>query len=398
MIKKEEALDIILKTSKPLGIVKETLLNSFDRVLAQNVYSKDCLPPFNKSAMDGFAIKSEDTKNETVQFEIVGLIKAGDFCTNVLQNGKSYKIMTGAPLPQGADCVIEIEKVNVDGNKLFVNNLLADGLNVIKKGEEVQEGELVLKSDTLLRPVEIGMLASLGYGQVDLYKKPTIALLVTGDELVDVDSILSYGKIRNSNEYTLKAMIDKIGATAISYGLIPDKKDILKSKLEDALKKADVIITSGGASVGDYDFVSEVLEELGAKMLFDSVAIKPGKPLSFWKLKEKLIFSLPGNPLSAIITFEQFIKPAIKKIMNCYEDEEFLTLTAGDDFKVKKGRAKFISVKIKKEEGKYIAYKIGSQSSNHLKTLTKANGIMIIPEEREKIKAGDVLYGKFIFK
>ncbi|MEY8000691.1 gephyrin-like molybdotransferase Glp [Clostridium sp. Mt-5] len=403
MIDVDNALNIINESTKKLSLEKKDILSCLNKVLAEDIYSKDNLPPFDKSAMDGYAIKSEDTTNcdseNVVEFEIKGLIKAGDYCEDELKPGQTFKIMTGAPLPKGADAVIEIEKVEVEGNILKISQVVNKNNNVIKLGEEIKADELALNKGSNIRPVEIGLLASLGYSSVNIYKSPTVALIITGDELIDIDSKLQRGKIRNSNEYSLKALIKNSGAKALSLGVVADDKDNLKGKVKYALKNADIVVSSGGASVGDYDFVDNVLKEIGADMKFNSVAIKPGKPVTFATYKEKLFFSLPGNPLSLITTFEEFVKPAIEKMMGKQigNTEEFPVILA-ENFKAKRGRKKYVYVEIKEDNGKYYAYKVGSQCSNHLMTMSGANGIIIIPKECGEVKAGGVLNGKFIFK
>lgn len=403
MIDVDKALNIIDENTKELTLEKRDIVSCLNKVLAEDIYSKDNLPPFDKSAMDGYAIKSEDTRNynteKVVEFEIKGLIKAGDYCEEELKAGQAFKIMTGAPLPKGADAVIEIEKVEVEGNILKVSQEVSKDNNVIKLGEEIKVDELALNSGSNVRPVEIGLLASLGYSSVKVYKSPTIALIITGDELVDVDSKLEKGKIRNSNEYSLKALIKNLGAKALSLGVVADDKDTLTEKVKYALDNADIVVSSGGASVGDYDFVDVVLKEIGADVKFNSVAIKPGKPVTFATYKEKLFFSLPGNPLSLITTFEEFVKPAIEKMMGKQiESKGEFSVILADDFKAKRGRKKYVYVEIKEDNGKYYAYKVGSQCSNHLMTMSEANGIIIIPEECGNVKTGEVLNGKFIFK
>lgn len=403
MIDVDKALNIIDENTKELDSEKKDIVSCLNKILAEDIYSKDNLPPFDKSAMDGYAIKSEDTRNynteKVVEFEIKGLIKAGDYCEGELKAGQAFKIMTGAPLPKGADAVIEIEKVEVEGNILKVSQEISKDNNVIKLGEEIKVGDLALNSGSNVRPVEIGLLASLGYSSVKVYKSPTIALIITGDELIDVDSKLQKGKIRNSNEYSLKALIKNLGAKALSLGVVADDKDTLREKVKYALENADIVVSSGGASVGDYDFVDDVLKEIGADVKFNSVAIKPGKPVTFATYKEKLYFSLPGNPLSLITTFEEFVKPAIEKMMGKQigNKGEFPVILA-EDFKAKRGRRKYVYVEIKEDNGKHYAYKVGSQCSNHLMAMSEANGIIIIPEECGNVKAGEVLNGKFIFK
>jgi len=403
MISIEEALSIILQETQVLEGEEKNILSCLNKVLEEDIYSKDNLPPFDKSAMDGYAIKSEDTNlckdAVSVQFEIIGLLKAGAFSSEELKHGQAFKIMTGAPLLKGADAVIQIENVNVNDDKLYVHEKVKSGNNVIKFGEEVKVGEVALAKGIVIRPSEIGVLASLGYSSIRVHRDPVISLLITGDELVDINSELKMGKIRNSNEYSLMALVKNLGAEVLSFGVIEDNKDILKNKVKEALEKSDIVITSGGASVGDFDFVEQVLKEINADVKFKSVAIKPGKPISFAIVDKKLFFSLPGNPLAAITTFEEFVRPACEKMLGkevvC--DNTFEVILC-NDFKAKEGRKKYIYVNIKNVDGKFYAYKIGSQSSNHLITMSKANGIIIMPEGVGYKKAGDILNGKFIFK
>ncbi len=398
MIKIEDALNRIMKEVKILGVETKDLISSLNYILGEDIYSKDILPPFNKSAMDGYAIKSEDTNN-TLTLEIKGIIKAGGYYEGELRSGEAFKIMTGAPLPSGADAVIEIEKVKVEGNKLVLEDAVEKGNHVIKKGEEINMGDLALSKGKEIRPAEIGFLASLGYSNIKVYKAPTIALLITGDELIDIDKALEKGKIRNSNEYSLTALVGAVGAKSLSLGIIEDEKDILKEKMKYAFEHADMVISSGGASVGDYDFVEDILKEIGANIHFTKVSIKPGKPVTFATYKEKLFFGLPGNPLSLITTFETFVKPSILKMMGkdsfCSKE---ISVILGDNFKVKKGRTKYVYVNIKKEDEGYVAYELGSQCSNHLMTLSKANGIIIIPEDIEIAQKGEVFNGRYLFE
>jgi len=399
----KEAQKIIFNNIELSSLEERDILQCNDKVLGENIYSKDNLPPFNKSAMDGYAIKSEYTEsvsNENItEFKIKNTIKAGEYCTEILEHGEVYKIMTGAPVPNYADSVIEIEKVIVENNKIYINEKVKKDKNIIKLGEELRIGDLALKKGSVIRPSEIGLLASLGYKKVKVHKSPVVALIITGDELVDIDSKLSEGKIRNCNEYALISLIEKIGAKVVSFGIVCDDKNSLREKINLALNEADIVITSGGVSVGDYDFIEDILGDIGADIKFNNVAIKPGKPVTFATYKKKLFFGLPGNPLSVINTFEEFVKPAIKKNMgkSNFHNEEFKVVLA-DNFKTKAGRRNFVYVHLKKENEVYYAYKIGSQSSNQLVTISKANGIIIIPEDIENVHIGETFNGRFIFK
>lgn len=403
MISVEEALIIILEESKALECEEKDILSCLNKVLAEDIYSRDNLPPFDKSAMDGYAIKSEDTDayedGVSIKLEIVDLIKAGESSDKELKNVQAMKIMTGAPVPKGANAVIQIEKVEVREDTLYISEKVKNGCNVIKLGEEIKVGDIALRKGTLIRPTEIGVLASLGYSKIKVYRNPVVSILTTGDELVDINETPKFGQIRNSNEYSLKALIQNLGLEALCLGIVEDKKDTLKSKVKEALEKSDIVITSGGASVGDFDFVEQVLNEINADIKFQSVAIKPGKPISFAVIDKKLFFSLPGNPLSAITTFEEFVKPACEKMLGkSMEGDNTFPVILAEDFKEKEGRSKYIYVKIKAENGKLYAYKAGSQSSNQLITMSKANGIIIMPAGIGYKKAGEVLSGKFIFK
>ena len=397
------ALGTISKEIKILGVESRELLSSINMVLAEDIYSKDNLPPFNKSSKDGYAIKSKDTYNcsekNICKLKIKGIIKAGDFLSDTLKNGEAYKIMTGAPVPSGADAVIEIEKVESKEDKLYIYDQVNENNNIIKFGEEIKSGDLAIKKNTIIRPAEIGALASLGYSKVKVYKAPKVAIIITGDELVSIDSNIENGQIRNSNEYSLKALITSLNAEVLSLGIVSDDREALKEKMKLALDNADIVITSGGASVGDYDFVKDILKEIGADIKFSKIAIKPGKPVTFATFNEKLFFALPGNPSSLITTFEKFVNPTIKKIMGKEDaiSEEF-PVTLMYDFKCELGREKYVYVEIKKKDEKYYAYKVGSQCSNHLMTMSRANGVIIIPKEVDDVKTGQVFNGKFIFK
>ncbi|EJO5347643.1 molybdopterin molybdotransferase MoeA [Clostridium botulinum] len=403
MITIEEALKIIKKETKTIGVETVDILSSLNRVLAEDIYSKDILPPFNKSAMDGYAIKFEDTKicedGIDTKLNIVGLIRAGEYYEEELKNGEAIKIMTGAAVPKGANAVIQIEKVKCKNNQLIISDPVKKDTNIIKMGEEINVGDLALTSGKVIRPTEIGFLASLGYSKILTYRTPKVAIISTGDELLDIDDELQKGKIRNCNEYSLIALCKNLGVEFISLGIAKDEKEVLKQKIIEGLENADMVITSGGASVGDFDFVEDVLSEIGVKVKFTSVAIKPGKPVTFATFNDKFFFGLPGNPLSLITTFEQFVKPAIKNIsgFNKIEDGKIL-VTALSNFKGKNNRRKYIYANIIEENGTYYAKDLGNQCSNHLMTMSKANGIIIMNEDVHEIKVGEKVYGKFIFK
>jgi len=278
-------------------------VDSLNRVLSEDIYSNDNLPPFDKSAMDGYAIRSCDTQNkENVVLKIKSIIKAGDFCAESLKENEAYKIMTGAMMPNGADAVIQIEEVISKSDNLYIPKEVKKGNNVIKLGEEILKGDIALKKGTLIRPPEIGLLASLGYEFLNVYKVPTVGIVITGDELIDINFKLENGKIRNSNEYSLKALIKSANAKVFSVGIVNDDRQVLKEKILLAFENSDIVVSSGGASVGDYDFIKDILCEIKADIKFTSIAIKPGKPTAFAVYNGKIFFALPGNPTALIST------------------------------------------------------------------------------------------------
>ncbi|MBI6871649.1 gephyrin-like molybdotransferase Glp [Clostridium aciditolerans] len=401
MITIEEALEIVLKETKVLGFETVNILNSLNKVLAEDIYSKDNLPPFDKSAMDGYAIISDDTENASeekpVKLKIKGTIKAGDFYKGQLKCGEALKIMTGAPVPNGADAVIQIENVEADNEEVAIFNPVEKNKNILNLGEEIKKGDIALLSGMTIRPSEIGLMASLGFSSAKVFKVPKMIVITTGDELIDVSEELISGKIRDCNGYSLMALGKNLQADVKFYGIVRDDMDVLFKKMQEAFEEGDIIITSGGVSAGDYDFVENCLKELGADIKFSSVAIKPGKPFTFAKYKDKLFFGLPGNPLAVINTFEQFVSPAAKKMMGKSDihNKQFKVIL-GEDFKSVKGRTNYVYVNIEEKDGIYYAYKVGSQSSNQLLTISKANGIIIL--DKEMVKAGEEVNGRFIFK
>jgi molybdopterin molybdotransferase len=390
-----EALKTILEDAGTLEAQDTELLSSLGRVLAQDIYAKDSLPPFDKSAMDGYAVRSEDG----MRLRVTDVVRAGGDLPEGLKPGEAFKIMTGAPVPVGADAVVKKEDTEVEGEFVLLRKPAKAGQNILKSGEEIREGDLALRKGSTIRPAEIGLLASLGYSRVRTYRTPRIALLVTGDELVGVEEKLEPGKIRNCNEYSISAMAGELNAEVISYGIVRDDPEEIMGKMKEAFSRADIVVSTGGASVGDYDYVGMTLEKLGADMKFSAVAVKPGKPVIFATYGGKLFFGLPGNPLSVINTFEEFISPAVKKMMGKQELEaETFPVVLENDIKVSTGRMNYAYVFIEKKDGTYYARNAGPQSSNALMTICRANGIVMLDGNASTAKAGETANGKFIFR
>ncbi len=391
MINAEEAHKIIFDSVKPLGTISVALERSLHRVLAENIIANENIPPFDNSAMDGFAIRSEDVQKVPTTLNLMGEISAGTVFPASLKINEAVSIMTGGKIPQGCDAVIQHEWTE-QPNKQYVNILrnVAIGHNIRRAGADIATDAIVFEKGQHLRPQEIGVLASLGKRFVEVYRPPRVAVLTTGDEVIDIDKPLSDGKIRNSNAYTLVALLRDIGCEVDNLGIARDDKTELKQKISDGLN-ADVLITSGGVSVGKYDFVMDVLKELGAEIKFWKVNIKPGMPLMFALCNGKPVFGLPGNPVSTTVTFLKFVKPALLNMSGHQKADSGYTIHARLEHEIKKtdGKRHFVRGILESRNGSLSVRSTGSQVSNMLTSLSKANCLIIIPEEKEIIRSGE---------
>ena len=342
MISVEEARRIILENIRPL---KETeakeMCSCLGRVLAFDLMAKENIPPFSNSAMDGFAARAKDlagaSRENPKTLEVIESLAAGYTARRSVGSMRAIRIMTGAPLPKGADSVVMVEDTKNKEEFVIIFKEVEKGENVRYAGEDVKKGEIVIKNGTVLKSGHIGLLASLGAGKIKVFRQPRVAILATGDELVEIGQRLSPGKIRNSNAYSLYGQALKMAALPILLGIARDNKKDLEQKIRKGLS-ADMLLVSGGVSVGDYDFVKDVLKDLGTQMKFWRVAMKPGKPLAFGMMNGVPVFGLPGNPVSSMISFEQFVRPALLKMSGAREISRFyLPAIAKEDFEKKKG-------------------------------------------------------------
>jgi len=313
MISVDEAKKLIIKNSKTLNTIYLNVTECEGYVLAENLKSKLDLPLFNNSAMDGFAIKHSDSLNSSIKrptkLSIVKTIKAGESPRIKLQSGQAAKIMTGAVIPEGADTVVRKEDCTADENYLMLNQKVPSRQNIRYKGEEITKGAIGLKKGVVINPAAIGFILELGYKKIKVYGKPGISLLVTGEELLDVNEKLKIGKIRDTNSYSLSAAIKKENADLISADRVKDSYQEIKRKISSSLKQSDVLIITGGVSVGDYDYIKEILAEIGVEKIFWRVSQRPGGPLYFGIHKNKLVFGLPGNPVSSLVCFYEYMRP-----------------------------------------------------------------------------------------
>jgi len=406
MVSVEEALQKILSRIEVLEPERKPILDSLGQVLAEDVYSTIDIPPLDNSAMDGYAVKAEDTHGVSEAspkiLSVTGKVAAGSMPKGEVKRGSAIRIMTGAPLPQGADAVVPFEDTDEVARKASHRDLsqigilreVREGMNVRRKGEDIAKGSLVLKKGTVLRPSEIGVLASLGRPTVAVIRRPIVSILATGDELTDIDQPLPAGKIYNSNTYTIAAEVRQYGGIAKILGIGRDSVRSLEQKIDEGLD-SDMLITSGGVSKGDYDVVKDVLAKCG-EITLQTVCMKPGKPSAFGMIgkgsRKIPHLGLPGNPVSSMVTFEQFARPAILKMMGKSNlAKPSIRAIMEDDIVNTDMRRLFARVTVAKRNGKYYARVTGPQGSGILTSMVKANGLAVIPENTKRVKKGDIV-------
>lgn len=389
----EQALHTILSQIKIIGTERCDILSSLGRVLAEDISAPFNVPPFDNSAMDGYAVRQADiaaaSAERPARLRIAGDIPAGYSAAAPLEQGSALRIMTGAPVPDGADTVIMQEDTASDGAFVEILKQSPAGTNIRRAGEDIKKGSLLFRAETMLRPAHIGILASIKKAVVSVYQRPRVAILSTGDELVDIDEELTKGKIVSSNSYSLASLVADSGGIPVVLGIARDTKEALKARLLQGLH-ADIILSSGGVSVGEYDFVKDVLQDLGIDMKFWKVAMRPGQPLAFGIIGGKPAFGLPGNPVSAMVSFEQFVRPAMRK-MGGHKNIFRATVEAGALEKVsaREGRTFFARCLVTRMAGQYYATTTGEQGSGILMSMAAANGLMIIPDNGRGVNPGD---------
>jgi molybdopterin molybdotransferase len=393
MISVEDALNQILEVIVPLGQEKVGILDSIGRVIGEDIHANRNIPPRDNSAMDGYALRWEDTRGASISkpviLKVIEDIPAGTIPRKNIGSGESSRIMTGAPIPDGANAVVRVEDTEKDGQKVKIFVKAKEGQDIRSAGEDVKEGELVISQGNVIRPAEIGMLAALGRSFISVNQRPLVAVVATGDELVDIDENPTPWQIISSNSYSVAAQIIDCGAIPIQIGIAKDKRDDLISKFNAALR-ADIIVSSGGVSVGDYDLVKDVMKEVGNKMQFWQVAMRPGKPLAFGVMGGVPVFGLPGNPVSSMVAFEQFVRPSILKMMgHKYLFRRIVKATLKDSITKKKGTRHFVRARVSFENGRYSAVTTGEQGSGILKSMVRANGLVILPKDITSVKKGD---------
>lgn len=379
----------VVESVSTLGAESIKLEQSLGRVLAEEVSANRDQPPYDISAMDGFAVRSADLTSIPAALKIVEDIKAGDMPTKILSPGQCARIMTGAPVLQGADAVIRVEDTQaLTDSTVQINQTVKPGNDIRRLGENMRNGEVVLTPGTEITPGVIGVLATVKRAQIQVYRRPRVAILSTGNELEGLDEPVDPNKIPNSNSYALMAQVQSLGIEPTLLGIARDDPEELKQFLRRGLE-FDVLLVSGGTSVGVHDYVRPTIEALGVQMLFWRVSMKPGHPVAFGKLDEKIIFGLPGNPVSSMVCFEQFAVPALRRMMgHARIFRRTITARLTHSVKHQAGRTEFIRVMLAKEQDGYAATSTGAQGSGMLLSMAKADGLAILPGDCSGLAAG----------
>lgn len=385
MISVEKAKEIINRVVEPLGVESINVGVSLNRVLAEDLVASLNLPPFNQSAMDGYAIRFEDYKDGCRSFQLVGEVKAGDEYTISPQAKDCVRIFTGAKVPDGYDIVVMQEQVQADGTDIKIQK---DGLshfvNIRLKGEQITHGDIALKKGTILTSAHIGYLNALGFANIKAYQLPKVALLVTGNELVQAGEEIKEGEIYESNANMLKSAFQTLGVE-LSVEFVKDDYESTKQQLDLFTNEYDLVLASGGISVGDYDYVGKALYDLGVKEHFYKIKQKPGKPIFFGGLNGAYVFGLPGNPASALVGFYEYVYPCFYALQGTSKKLTSLTLQSATDIKKKEGRAGFLKAQLEGGEVNVL----GGQGSHILASFAEANALIYLSENQSFVNKGD---------
>jgi molybdopterin molybdotransferase len=388
LITVEEAKQILIENVFELTeTISIETHNALGFTLAEDIYSPLDLPPFDQSNVDGYAVKSSNNENNS--WKVISEIKAGDHATLELNEGEAIRIFTGAMVPENASCVIMQEKITRTENQIIIEETeLKQGEHIRKKGSQIKAGELAIKKHTIINPSVIGFISTLGLKEIQVYKKPKIKLIITGNELQQPGTALIPGKVYESNSSSLTAAIATMGLHIETILFVKDEKKILTEVVNNAMINTDLLLISGGISVGDYDFVNEVLKENNTTTLFYKIAQKPGKPLFFGKNNHTFIFGLPGNPGSALTCFYEYVYPCVRKLQG--RKNLFLTtlfLPTEQDITKKKGLANFLKAQVSSSG----VLSLEGQESFKMKSFTDANAFIYLPLEKENSIIGDMV-------
>jgi molybdopterin molybdotransferase len=401
MVTVEQALEIVLRETPALPPEEVPLADALGRVLARDVAADRDLPAFDRAAMDGYALRTADVQHAPAALELVGEVRAGEWPTLAVGAGQAVRIMTGAPLPQGATAIQQVERTRpLDEFRVTILAAVAEGQNVAPRGSEVRAGDVVLAKGRVVDPAAIGVLATAGCARVAVARRPVVALLVTGDEIVDVAATPGPSQIRNSNGPAVAAQARLAGARVELLGVAPDSQQAIAEALRGGFA-ADVLIVSGGVSAGEYDLVEPALVELGATFLFTKVQVKPGAPLVFGRRGAQLVFGLPGNPVSAQVCFDLFVRPALLKLQGAQVlSRPRVEAQLAGKLKNRSGRKSHTPARVRFEDGRLVARPLRSAGSGDLVAHARANALVVLEADREEAAEGEtveaLLLGRFL--
>jgi molybdopterin molybdotransferase len=392
MIAVGEALAIVLRDLRLLDSERVPLADADARVLAADVIADRDVPPFRNSAMDGYAVRADDTaaaEKAPVRLRVLEIVGAGGLPTAAVEPGTATQIMTGSVMPQGADAVVKVEDTEAADGRVVIRRPVAAGANVRLPGEDVRKGDLVLASGRQLRAADVGLLASLSCAEVPVRRRPTVAVLATGDELVDINEPLTAGKIVDSNAYMLAAAVREAGGVAKVFGIVQDTRDALRRAFSEALT-ADMVLSTGGVSMGVFDLVRETLAELGVAERFWKVAQKPGKPLTYGMRDSTPVFGLPGNPVSSLVCFYVYVRPALRTMLGVRRPHlPLVDAVADEDIAAGESLTEFIRCTLSGTAGSYRARVTGTQSSGVLRSMSLGDALLVSPAGSGRIGRGD---------
>ncbi len=393
MISMEEAMGILFANLPERKEEQIPFQLALGRVLAEDLVATSDIPPFHRSAVDGYAVFAADVENAPVELTVAGESRAGGGMPGKLKSGEAIAVMTGAPVPEGSDGVqmVELCQLLDGGRKVRILAPVKTKENIAPCGSEAKAGAVVLEAGHRVGPAEIAVLATFGYSQVRVYRKPTVAVFTTGDELVEFDQSPRQDQIRNSNAYCLSSQLRYMDLDVDYLGIVRDDKKDLRRKMLSGLER-DVLIVTGGVSMGEYDFVQDVFQDLGLEILFSKVAIKPGKPTVFARKGDKLVFGLPGNPISALVTFECFVRPALGRICGMKQPE--LPRMKGEllaDMKQSPGRTAFLPAWVFWKDDGWKVEPLPWKSSADIVGFTRANATFIFPKNRDFLSQGETV-------
>jgi len=384
---------VINHTTKYLSTETVPLGHAYGRILAAPIIAEHDVPPFNRAAFDGYALRARDTINASetneVYFNVIGTIGAGHTATEPLQAYTAYRIMTGAALPKGADAVVMLEETEARNDGFIIRKRLKQDDNIMLKGEDAQKGESLIEAGTVIHPGTIALLATFGYSEVSVAKQPQVSVIATGTELLDVSAPLEHGKIRNSNGPMLQAQLARMGINASMLGVLVDDPDKATDVLKDALTTADVIIKTGGVSVGDFDYLPEIYRRIGAEVLFNKVMMRPGSVTTVAHVDGKLLFGLSGNPSACYTGFELFTRPALLRMMGCKACYlPHMKAVLCEDFPKANPFTRFIRAIWTLNGSRVEVVPAGFNKSNAVSSIARGNCFIVLPSGSSRYEKG----------